>query len=374
MLAILFNTLYVVLLLWYRHQWRLNLHVPEILYPGEELPRVSVIVPVRNESGNLPDFLSRLASQEYPAGRIEWIFVDDHSEDDTVQLLSAYSAVPVKLIRLEPADGEGKKAALEKGIRAAAGEWILTTDADCILPFNWVHTLMNAARNSAADMICGTVKVTSGGGFLHDFQAMETAVLQLSGAASLQAGHPLLNTGASLAFRKASWEQVEGYSKHRHLASGDDTFLMLAFHQQQKGSVKPCTQPAAMAETRPHQDWTSVVRQRLRWNGKVKHYPLGYIHAVGLLVLSAAISFLVLLFLSFFGDGSLFDLILVFVLRFYAEYAILQEWEDRSRQKFSLFSIFCMSWLYPLFTVFSMVFRPFIRPGWKGRPVNKSAA
>ena len=76
------NTLYVLLLLWYRQHWQMSGVILPDKLGEEELPVVSVIVPVRNEARNLNAFLAQISSQNFPSEKLEWIFVDDQSEDD----------------------------------------------------------------------------------------------------------------------------------------------------------------------------------------------------------------------------------------------------------------------------------------------------
>lgn len=363
---VLINTLYVLLLLWYRQHWQMaSILLPDKL-GEEELPTVSVIVPVRNESGNLNKFLDRISVQNFPSEKLEWIFVDDHSEDDSLHILKGYSTTKITVLSLNPSDGKGKKFALKKGIQNAGGKWMLTTDADCTIDKNWIRTLIEYGEFRSADMVCGTVQVNTGDSFLDNFQAMETGILQLSGVGSLSAGYPLLNTGASLAFKKEAWLKVQGYVSHEHVASGDDTFLMLSMHQQKEMKVIACPNRQANVSTLPANSWGEILNQRLRWNGKVKHYPMGYIHAVGAIVFLSAASVIYLLLCGWMGH-SLETLMIVVAVRCVSEYLLLKEWESFIGKKFSGIHIFLMSIVYPLFTVFSMVFRPFVRKRWKGR-------
>lgn len=363
---VLINTLYVLLLLWYRQHWQMSGVILPDKLEADELPTVSVIVPVRNESGNLKNFLDQISVQNFPSEKVEWIFVDDQSDDDSLQILKGYSKSIIKVLSLNPSEGKGKKFALKKGIENASGTWILTTDADCSMDANWIRTLIEYGVFRNADMVCGTVQVNSNDYFLHNFQAMETGILQLSGAGSLSAGYPLLNTGASLAFKKEAWLKVQGYATHEHVASGDDTFLMLSMHQQKEMKVIACSNKQANVSTQPVDSWREILNQRLRWNGKVKHYPIGYIHAVGAIVFLSTASVVYLLFRGWLGY-SLETLMIVVAVRFVAEYLLLKEWENFIGKKFSVIHIFLMSIVYPLFTVFSMVFRPFVRSDWKGR-------
>ncbi|MFN3533610.1 MAG: glycosyltransferase, partial [Candidatus Brocadia sp.] len=96
-------------------------------------PSLSVIVPARNESASLPLTLPSWLGQDYP--RSEIILIDDESSDGTAECakdISAQAGRNVKVIKgaPPPAGWTGKLWALEQGVRASAGEWLLFTDAD----------------------------------------------------------------------------------------------------------------------------------------------------------------------------------------------------------------------------------------------------
>lgn len=363
----LLQSAYVLLLFWYRHHWQLAENEISFQLDEDELPFVSIVVAVRNEEKNLPDFLKQISEQEYPVDKLEWIFVDDHSDDHSILLLQQSSAANIRFLSLDSVTDKGKKAALKKGIVNANGSWILTTDVDCRLHTQWIRVLVAMGVQKRADMVCGTVEVTADVTFLQNFQAMETAILQSSGAGSLHAGFPLLNTGASLAFKKSAWELVQGYQSNENIASGDDTFLMLSMHQHPALKVAPCVLPAARVATMPANTWRDVLVQRLRWNGKIKHYPVGYIHLVGIIVFFSAVTGLFVVLKWMFWNVATEAVCMMFFMRLLAEFSLLRTWQISTGKKFSWIQMTLMSLFYPLFTVFSMVCRPFMRMEWKGR-------
>ena len=96
-------------------------------------PKVSVVVPARNEEKNIARCLAHLFRQKYPD--FEIIVVDDRSTDRTPHLLENFkklSPVPFKIVRIEklPPGWTGKNYAVFTGSKAATGRWILFTDAD----------------------------------------------------------------------------------------------------------------------------------------------------------------------------------------------------------------------------------------------------
>ncbi len=90
--------------------------------------RVSVVVPCKNEEGNVADVARRVP--EMGIGT-ELIFVDDRSTDETAKEVSrAIERYPERTIRLVDGPGEGKGAAVRAGLESATGDVYTILDAD----------------------------------------------------------------------------------------------------------------------------------------------------------------------------------------------------------------------------------------------------
>lgn len=113
-------------------------------------PALSVIVPARNESASLQLTLPSWLGQDYPKSEI--ILIDDESSDGTAECaksISGQAGRSVKVINgIPPPEGwTGKLWALEQGVRASAGEWLLFTDADIFhSPGLWRGLVARACR------------------------------------------------------------------------------------------------------------------------------------------------------------------------------------------------------------------------------------
>lgn len=94
-----------------------------------DLPKVSVIVPARNEEASIGRCLQSLCKQD---GSFEVVMVDDHSTDQTVERAGRYTNA--RIIGADPlsAGWTGKCNACWSGARRARGEWLLFTDADTV--------------------------------------------------------------------------------------------------------------------------------------------------------------------------------------------------------------------------------------------------
>ena len=115
--------------------------LPVIPNEGEStsLHSLSIIVPARNEAHNLPALITSLKKLKYP-GQLEILVVNDHSSDCTGEVAAAWGAQVLNLDQGLPAGWQGKPYACHQGALAAAGEWLLFTDADTI------HSPMGLAR------------------------------------------------------------------------------------------------------------------------------------------------------------------------------------------------------------------------------------
>jgi glycosyltransferase involved in cell wall biosynthesis len=113
--------------------------------PPAPWPRVSIVVPARNEGTTVGAAMPTLLSLNYPD--YEVIAVDDRSEDDTGAVLDRLAAADARLqvdhVRELPAGWIGKNHALHHGAGRATGPWVLFTDAD-------IHFSPDALRRAVA--------------------------------------------------------------------------------------------------------------------------------------------------------------------------------------------------------------------------------
>jgi chlorobactene glucosyltransferase len=94
------------------------------------MPLVSIIIPTRNEEGNIKNCLDSLISLDYP--NYEIIIVDGNSEDKTLEIAAKYANVRIFDEPPLPAKWVGKPWACHVGAQKANGEVLLFTDADTI--------------------------------------------------------------------------------------------------------------------------------------------------------------------------------------------------------------------------------------------------
>lgn len=279
--------------------------------------RISVLVPARNEAAGIAHCIAGLAAQSYPKDRYEVIVIDDHSADGTGDIVRATRVPGLALRCLRLADvlvsGEGvgrayKKLAIGAGIAAAAGDLIVTTDADCRFDPGWLATLAAFYEERGAKFIAAPVRIGEPGGmgdpgarrpfsWLAVFQTLDFITLQgITGAAVGKKFHSMCN-GANLAYEKKAFYEVEGFKGIDSIPSGDDMLLMHKIYRKYPDAVFFLKSPQAIVSTAAEGSWRGFINQRVRWASKADRYDdkrifwvllLVYILNLGLLLLAAA--------------------------------------------------------------------------------------
>lgn len=126
---------------------------------------VSLIVPTRNEAGNIPELLVRLG--RLPAGVLgEVVFVDD-SDDDTpaaIAYLGPSVDFPVDVVHREAGHRDGGlSGAVLEGFRRARCDWLAVMDADLQHPPEVLAELFATAGSAGVDIVCATRNQSGGG-------------------------------------------------------------------------------------------------------------------------------------------------------------------------------------------------------------------
>ena len=125
--------------------------------PRHEKPLVSVIVPARNEAGNISEIMQRVP--QMGAGT-ELVFVEGHSQDNTYDAIeSAISENPHRTCKLFRQTGEGKGDAVRLGFEKADGEILMILDADLTVPAEDLPRFYNALVSGKGEFINGVRSV-----------------------------------------------------------------------------------------------------------------------------------------------------------------------------------------------------------------------
>lgn len=205
----------------------------------------SIIICAKNEAQNLIANLPLILEQNYFTNTgqplFEVLVINDASTDDTAQVTLGLQQryAHLRLINIPagtPHTLKGKKFALKTGVAAAAHEWLLLTDADC-LPSgkNWLRE-MAAPLAEGKQIVAGYGGYFKAPGLLNAFNRWETIHTFLQLFSYAKAGLPYMAVGRNMACTKTVMQLAEQSAVWNLSPSGDDDLL-----------VKVCGTPANYA-------------------------------------------------------------------------------------------------------------------------------
>lgn len=332
-----------------------------------------MVVAVRNEQENIEKLLYSLQQQHFPKEQFEVVIVNDHSEDNTTQVIEQFITenknIEVKLVQ---SDGKGKKAALREGISVVKNDLIITTDGDCAMGTDWLRHLMAYYNEQKPKLIVGPVVYEEKKGSLQRFYMLDFMSLVASGAGSLGAGLPLMANGANLAFEKQAYLDVVNTQSGKSFASGDDVFLLHAIANKfGVKSVHFIKDKLTIVKTRPPENFNSFISQRKRWASKATDYKSWWAILVSISVFMLNLMLVLGFLMALFKPWFLIIFVLFVLLKILIDFPLLQNFAEFVNTKKSVPYLFLFGFLYPFYIVFTAISSFFIRYNWRGRKYLK---
>jgi glycosyltransferase involved in cell wall biosynthesis len=335
----------------------------------------SIIIPFRNEAENLPVLLHSFSQINYPKILFEIILVNDCSSDNYKSIIEVFrtenSNINCTLINNSNVTNSPKKDAIAKAVKISKFDWIVTTDADCIVPKNWLKLFNQTIKNENALFIAAPVKFKSEATFLHHFQNLNFISLLGSTIGSFGIKKPILCNGANLCYNKSTFLELNGFKGNEVIASGDDIFLLEKVTQKYPKNVSYLKANEAIVETISEKNWKLFFNQQLRWASKTTTYNNWFSKLVGLIVFIENLLVIVL------GISTLFILeywkcfLVVFLVKVLVDFILIFKTTKFFKNKKSLNYYLIISVLYPFFIVFIALASLFKNYQWKGRFFKK---
>ena len=262
----------------------------------------SILVPARNEQSNIEACLQSIVNQNYEKSLFEIIVLNDHSEDNTSEIVQAFinanQSISITLINLSHyVDVKQKKAAITKGIELANYQFIVLTDADCTRGNNWLGSINEHIAETQSKMVYAPVAF-NGDKLFDKLQALEFVGLVGVGAAAIELKNPNMCSAANLIFEKAVFHEVDGYNDNKHLASGDDEFLMHKVFKKYPNQVSFLYNEEAIVQTSPNGTLKQLAQQRKRWVSKSTKYENRYITLILIMAYLFNVSIIVNVFID----------------------------------------------------------------------------
>lgn len=187
---------------------------------------ISVVICAYNEEKGISKCIENLKNLDFPKENYEIVVVDNASTDKTSEIAKSLGA------RVVLEKEKGIAHARQKGSEEARGEIIAFTDADTIVPKNWLKTIAEAfAKDEKLVGFGGTYRINSGS-FLSRF-VMNNGMYPLYLFGKIVTGGWIL-IGPNMAYRKWAFEKTGGFNTS--LPQGEDTDISQKL--QKFGKVK----------------------------------------------------------------------------------------------------------------------------------------
>jgi cellulose synthase/poly-beta-1,6-N-acetylglucosamine synthase-like glycosyltransferase len=323
----------------------------------------TIIVPFRNEAENLPNLLSSFSKLNYPNDLFEVILVDDNSFEKIQILNSKFQVTIIDNIRTS---NSPKKDAIATAMQQVKTNWVITTDADCVVPENWLLTFDNYIQQHDVSMLAGAVTYQCENSFLDHFQQLDLTSLQGATIGSFGLRKAFMCNGANFAYRKSLFEKLNGFDGNNKIASGDDVFLLQKAAHLFPDKVHYLKAEEAIVTTKPTENWKSLFYQRVRWAAKTSSYQSNFGKILGIIVFFGNLSFVVGFFFSVFGILPYSFFVLFAFAKFMIDFVLLyitNQFLTKNRIK----SLLLSSLLYPFFSSAVALYSLFGSYEWKGR-------
>lgn len=319
------------------------------------LIKVSVLIAARNEEKNIEKLLESLKKQSFPKELFEVIIVNDHSIDNTDEIINDFinknKEIDVKLLKAEKT---GKKHAISQALHSAINELIIVTDADCVLNDLWIESIVGFYQEEKCKMILAPVLLSPAENLFEKMQVLEHLSLIGSTAGSASIGFPVMCNGANMAYERKAALEVEKFRKDFDIPSGDDMFLLEQFVKcYGHNNVKFLLSKSAVVKTKTCKTIKDFFRQRRRWVSKTKSYTSWKIIVTALIVLFFNLSIISLLVSSFFVPALWSIYILLTLLKFFIDFPLLKNITNFMNQGSLLKWVLPLEIIYPFYAVFT---------------------
>ena len=243
---------------------------------------VSVIICARNELKNLRQFLPEILNQDYPQFQV--VVVNDCSWDESSRYLEemedAHYNLKVITINEQEKYQHGKKFALTLGIKGAAFDKLIFTDADCYPASNqWLKQMVGSLYIDK-EIVVGYGAYQKTSGFLNKWIRFDTAQNGLLFLSRALKGKAYMGVGRNLGYTRQLFFKNKGFASHNHLLSGDDDLFVN--ETANKRNVAVCLSKESITFSKPKETFGAWLRQKRRHMSSGKYYKTGDKSLIGL--------------------------------------------------------------------------------------------
>lgn len=133
----------------------------------ENIVLVTIIIPIYNEEKYIETCINSLLLQDYSKSDMEWLFIDGESSDETINILNHFQLQYPELINIITNPSKTVPYAMNLGIEAAHGDYIIRLDAHADYPKDYISKCVYFLKKTDADNVGGLIE-TKGSGTIGD--------------------------------------------------------------------------------------------------------------------------------------------------------------------------------------------------------------
>jgi glycosyltransferase involved in cell wall biosynthesis len=263
---------------------------------------VSVLICSKNEAENLKKLLPRFQNQTYKDFQL--VLINDCSTDETIDIIKDFkenSLLNIKIVDIKPVEHfwGNKKYALTLGIKAAAHEHLLFTDADCTpISENWIETMVSNFTNKKQIVLGYSAYEKVKNSFLNKIIRFETLITAIQYFSYAKIGVPYMGVGRNLAYTKSLFFKVNGFINHMNIKSGDDDLFINSVATSKNTAI--CLSKDGFTQSVSKKSFKKWFQQKRRHVSTAKHYKSLHKFLLGLFYISQIGFWILAIFLLIF--------------------------------------------------------------------------
>ena len=333
---------------------------------GDSNNKISVIIPFRNEALRINDLLNSLNNQIHNDIIKEVIFIDDHSTDDSCEIISSWiSTSNLNCCLLYLKDKTGKKHAINLGVNKANSNFILNIDADVCFSNSFFQNLCKEFKGKSDLYLVSVIDNT---GII--WSKIESSIISVLTIGMANLKLPILANGAALLFKRKKFIELNPFKSNYNISSGDDLFILESFRNN--GLLIDTISPKRLfVFSKGAINSRDFIQRSIRWSGKMSKVKLPLTKFLGIIVTVVNLTIIPFIFLIFFYFPKW---MIVYLLAKLISDLFIALFSAKYYNNYKLFFYsFPMFFLYPLYISIVMALLFVNYPThWKGRLVLNS--
>lgn len=332
---------------------------------------VTVLISARNEERVIDNLLSSLKNLNYPEKLLSVTIINDRSTDSTLEKLYNWQDKldNLKIIDIKETNPNfaPKKYAITKGVESSNSDIIIVTDADCIVPPNWINEITSVFEDKNVALVQGITKYIydkSIPPLLFNFQYVDFLSHGIVAAAGIGANLPINSNANNFAYRRDIFNNLSGYGDMSTVVSGDDDLLLQRVWKLKDSNIKFLATERSTVKTEATKTFLELLEQRKRWGSKTVHYGIKQIIPLSIIFIFYIITALSFISSAIFITPIYTPILLLFIKLIGEQFFMIKGTKIFRARNYLIHTIWTspIQLIVVLFSVFSGVFGKFT---WK---------